>query len=71
MNIDLIRKIEEERKERNSGAYNNLIRANTELVDKINWIKEDIQRLIDKIIEEDYSKEIVIEELKKIIKNNK
>ena len=48
----------------------NLIKANTKLVDKLKWIKQDIEREIKKINELDMTKEQIVEDLEKILKNN-
>ena len=59
---------EEERKKSNTEM--NLINANTKLMDKLKWIKEDLNSLIYKIKIEAYTKEEIIKEIQKIIQNN-
>ena len=48
----------------------NLIKANTKLVDKLKWIKQDIEREIYKLQTHESSKEEIIDDLEKILKNN-
>jgi gas vesicle protein len=71
INVELKNQIESEKKERTSNAYNNLVDANTKLMDKINWLKEDIEREIYKIKNNDIFIEEIIQDLETIIKNNK
>ena len=73
MDLELKRQMEQERKERNFGAYNKLIEANENLVDKMKWIKEDIEREIYKlenIYDDNITVEEIINDLKNILKNN-
>ena len=59
---------------RRTGEISNLADANTKLLDKLKWIKEDIEREIYKLenpsVNDIFTKEEVIEDLKKILKNN-
>ena len=71
INVELKKQIESEKKERTSNAYNNLVDANTKLMDKINWLKEDIEREIYKIKNNDIFIEEIIQDLETIIKNSK
>ena len=71
INVELKNQIESEKKERKSNVYNNLVEANTKLMDKINWFKEDIEREIYKIKNNDIFIEEIVQDLETIIKNNK
>ena len=71
INVELKNQIESEKKERKSNVYNNLVEANTKLMDKINWFNEDIEREIYKIKNNDIFIEEIVQDLETIIKNNK
>ena len=63
-----------EMKKSKENINDNLIKANTKLVDKLKWIKEDIQREIYKLkytyIDDKITKEEIINDLEKILKVN-
>ena len=72
MNIELKKQVQAEMQERKQGAYSKLIEANCNLADKLKWLKEDIEREIYKLetLDIDFTKEVIINDLKKILKNN-
>lgn len=68
--------IEEYNKKKNKriGEVSSLAEANIKLMNKLKWIKEDIQREIYKLkytyIDDKITKEEIINDLKKILKVN-
>jgi len=70
-NIIERKQMEQELKERNGSAYSNLIKANTDLIDKLKWLEEDIQREISKINDSEITKEEIIVDLINILEKNK
>ena len=62
--------METEKEKRSKSVENNLIKANINLMDKINLLKEDIQNEIYKIRTSKLTKSEVIKDLEKILENN-
>ena len=64
--------IEEYNKKKNkrTGEVSSLAEANIKLMNKLKWIKEDIQREIYKLQTHESSKEEIIDDLEKILKVN-
>lgn len=69
MNDNLLEKLIEMKKSKEN-INDNLIKANTKLVDKLKWIKQDIEREIYKLQTHESSKEEIIDDLEKILKVN-
>lgn len=72
MDLELRKQIQAEIQERKQGAYSKLIEANVDLSDKLKWIRDDIEREIYKLetLDINFTKEVIINDLKKILKNN-
>ena len=62
--------METEKEKRSKSVENNLIKANINLMDKINLLKEDIQNEIYKIRTSKLTKSEVVKDLEKILENN-
>ena len=62
--------METEKEKRSKSVENNLIKANINLMDKINLLKEDIQNEIYKIRASKLTKSEVVKDLEKILENN-
>lgn len=69
MNDNLLEKLIEMKKSKEN-INDNLIKANTKLVDKLKWIKQDIEREIYKLQTHESSKEEIIDDLEQILKVN-
>ena len=69
MNDNLLEKLVEMKKSKEN-INDNLIKANTKLVDKLKWIKQDIEREMYKLSQ--YDDELIheiIDDLEKIVKS--
>lgn len=62
--------METEKEKRSKSVENNLIKANINLMDKINLLKEDIQNEIYKIRTSKLTKSEAVKDLEKILENN-
>lgn len=62
--------LEEEKINRFKKSENQIIEANIKLVDRIRWFKEEIEREIYKIKNENVDIEIIIKDLENILRNN-
>lgn len=62
--------LEEEKRNRFKKSENQIIEANIKLVDRIRWFKEEIEREIYKIKNENVDIEIIIKDLENILRNN-
>ena len=58
------------KKNKRTGEVSSLAEANIKLMNKLKWIKEDIQREIYKLQTHESSKEEIIDDLEKILKVN-
>ena len=62
------------KKLKRTGEVSSLAEANIKLMDKLKWIREDIQREIYKLkytyIDDKITKEEIIDDLETILKNN-
>ena len=58
------------KKLKRTGEVSSLAEANIKLMNKLKWIKEDIQREIYKLQTHESSKEEIIDDLEKILKVN-
>ena len=72
MNIEQYKK--NKNNQNRTGEINNLAEANIKLMDKLKWIREDIQREIYKLenptFSDIFTKEEIVDDLKAILKNN-
>ena len=59
--------LENETEKREKNYINKLIEANTKLVDKLNWIKEDIERETYRIKTVGIKREEIIKDLEKMV----
>lgn len=66
MNIEEYNK----KKLKRTGEVSSLAEANIKLMNKLKWIKEDIQREIYKLQTHESSKEEIIDDLEQILKVN-
>lgn len=62
--------LEEEKINRFKKSENQIIEANIKLVDRIKWFKEEIEREIYKIKNENVDIEIIIKDLENILRKN-
>lgn len=62
--------MEKEKKDKKERYENKIVEANIMLMDKLKWIKEDIQREIYKIKNENVDIEIIIKDLENILRKN-
>lgn len=62
--------LEEEKRNRFKKSENQIIEANIKLVDRIKWFKEEIEREIYKIKNENVDIEIIIKDLENILRKN-